>query len=270
VYGARPFVISGTCKREDVLSQKLLIERACQALKEKASEIGGRLYSITSDGDSRHQKATAMLTLNSELTLESSLRANLGDLELFNYKCGKDEESADVEYKHVLKHHCNTLIQQKCMTLDGIVLTLQLLKSHLLQQGLKDERGVNALLLPKDKQDVKLMYDLLSSIATLPPTPLSSSPTEQKTRNVLCLLGCIYTYLLETYTNVNLSLHQQLVHLAAIAHLVMAFYRKEKGGVMPSQLYFDLMTMIKNQAPTQPSFEVEGPRTITSSMINNE
>jgi hypothetical protein len=43
-----------------------------------------------------------------------------------------------------------------------------------------------------------------------------------------------------------LSLHQQLVHLSAAAHLILSFYTKEKGGSMPSQLFFDLMTMIKN------------------------
>ena len=132
------------------------------------------------------------------------------------------------------------------MTLNGVVLTPQLLKRHLLKQGLKDERGINALLSPKDKQDVKLMYDLLSSIATLPPPSQDDSPTEQQSRNILCLLGKLYSHLLEVYTNINLSLHQQLVHLSAAAHLILTFYVKEKGCSMPSQLYFDLMTMIKN------------------------
>jgi hypothetical protein len=132
------------------------------------------------------------------------------------------------------------------MTLDGVVLTAQLLKRHLLKQGLKDERGVNALLSPKDKQDVKLMYDLLSSIATLPPALDTDSPSEQQSRKILRLLGNLYSHLLEVYTNINLSLNQQLVHLSAAAHLILAFYTKEKGGSMPSQLFFDLMTMIKN------------------------
>jgi hypothetical protein len=34
--------------------------------------------------------------------------------------------------------------------------------------------------------------------------------------------------------------------LSLAAHLILAFYAKEKGGSMPSQLYFDLMTMVKN------------------------
>ena len=181
-----------------------------------------------------------------ELELESGLHEILGKLELLNLHCGPDQETPDFEYKHLLKRLCNTLLQMKCTTLDGVVLTPQLLKSHLLQHMAKGEHGVNAILSPKDKQDVKLMCDLLSSIATLPPASLSSSPAEQKTHVILQLLGHLYTHLLETYTNINLTLHQQLEHLSAAAHLVIAFYKQEKGGVMPSQLYFDLMCMIKN------------------------
>ena len=90
------------------------------------------------------------------------------------------------------------------------------------------------------------MYDLLSSIATLPPPSQQDSPSEHQSRNILCLLSKLYSHLLYVYTNINLSLHQQLVHLSAAAHIILAFYAKEKGSAMPLQLYFDLMTMIKN------------------------
>lgn len=245
-YGARPFAISGTCKREEVLSQKQLLDTAREALARKAQHIGGKLYSFASDGDSRRRKATVMLTMISKIAADSQLQANLGDLELFDYCCGSDEETADFEYKHLLKHLHNTLLQMKCTTLDGVVLTTQLLKSHLLELGTKDVDGINALLSPKDKQDVKLMYDLLSSITTLPHASSSSTLAVQKTRDVLQLLGQLYTHLLEAYTNINLSLAEQLKHLSAAAHLVIAFYKKERGSVMPSQLHFDLIFMVKN------------------------
>ena len=246
LYGARPFVISGTCKREEILNQKQLLKNACNALSQKADDIGRRLYSIASDGDPRRRRATALLTLIHNLGPDSELRAQLGNLALFNYICRIDDETADIDYKHILKRLRNTLLRLKCITLGGVVLTAQLLKRHLLKQGLKDERGINALLSPKDKQDVKLMYDLLSSIAILPPALDTDSPSEQQSRKILRLLGNLYSHLLEVYTNINLSLHQQLVHLSAAAHLILAFYTKEKGGSMPSQLFFDLMTMIKN------------------------
>jgi hypothetical protein len=99
---------------------------------------------------------------------------------------------------------------------------------------------------PNDKQDVKLAYDLLSAVASLPQASESDIPTVQTSRRFLRLLGCIHAHVLETYTNVNLSLHEQLVHLSALAHLYLAIYSIEKGNFVPSQLYFDVQTWIKN------------------------
>jgi hypothetical protein len=78
------------------------------------------------------------------------------------------------------------------MTLDGIVLTPQLIKSHLLKAGLKDEHRINAFLSLEDKQDVKLMYDLITSIATLPPATALDTPGEQQAQTILHLLGHLY------------------------------------------------------------------------------
>jgi len=154
----------------------------------------------------------------------SELHAQLSDLALFNFLCGIDDETAHIDYKHILKHLWNTLLRLRCITLEGVVLTAQLLKWDLLKQGLKDERGINALLSPKTKQDVKLMYDLLSSIATLPPTLPTDLLSKQQSCKIPHLLGNLYLHLLEVYTNINISLHQQLVHLSAAAHLILAFY----------------------------------------------
>lgn len=108
------------------------------------------------------------------------------------------------------------------------------------------EVAVNALLNPKDKMNVTAMFNLLSAIATLSSALETDSPTDQQAQRVLRFIGGLYTHMLEAYTNVHLSLHQQLVHLSATAHWTLAFYEKEKGRGMPSQLYFDTMSMIKN------------------------
>ena len=73
LYGARPFVILGTCKREEVPSQKELLQNACRVLAQKIDDIGCQLYSIASDGDLRQRRATAMLTLICELECDSDL-----------------------------------------------------------------------------------------------------------------------------------------------------------------------------------------------------
>jgi hypothetical protein len=46
--------------------------------------------------------------------------------------------------------------------------------------------------------------------------------------------------------NIQLSLHEQLVHLSAAAHLILAIYHTDKGEFIPVQTFFDVMSMIKN------------------------
>ena len=72
------------------------------------------------------------------------------------------------------------------------------------------------------------MYDLLTSIACLPDGDATNSPAEQQTRDLLELLGKLPAHLLEAYTNVDLTLHQQLTHLLAAAHLIVAFMQRRR------------------------------------------
>lgn len=167
--------------------------------------------------------------MKTTISANSPLQSILRDLELFNYECGENEETMDIKYKHLLKCLQNTLIHAKCTTIDSIVLTLQVLKHHLLSLGIKDEQGINALLSTKDKQDIKLMYNLLTLIASLSPPSSSMPPTEHKARGALTLLGHLYSHFIEVYTNVDISLHDQLRNLSAAAHLAMAFYHEEHG-----------------------------------------
>ena len=244
-YSAHPFVVSGSCKREDVLSQKCLLETARDVLADKKDVIGGRLYCITSGGDSRRRRATCLLTLTDELESSDPLRRQLGELRLFNYKCGPDQSTGDIEYKHLLKRLRNSLLRSLGCTINGSLINQEILRHHLSSTGL-DKHRINAIISPNDKQDVKLMYDLISAIAVLPPAKEDESPPVHNTRNALRLLGKLYTHILEAYTNVALSLHDQLQHLSAAAHLILAIYSSDKGGSMPSQTYFDMMTTIKN------------------------
>ncbi|KAJ7870066.1 hypothetical protein B0H14DRAFT_2345830 [Mycena olivaceomarginata] len=76
-----------------------------------------------------------------------------------------------------------------------------------------------------------------------------SPPSVRNTRRVLRLLGALYRHVLEAYTNVKLSLHEQLTHISAATHLMMAVYLKESGKFVPSQTYFDFMTTGSSASP---------------------
>lgn len=122
-----------------------------------------------------------MLTMSSMLAIDDPLREMLGDMSLFNFLCGEDNITGDIDYKHILKRLCNKLLRLKCMTLDSVTLTVRLIKLELMKAGIKDESAINAFLSPKDKQDVNLMYDLLTSIATLPPPSSDDNAGQQNT-----------------------------------------------------------------------------------------
>jgi hypothetical protein len=48
------------------------------------------------------------------------------------------------------------------------------------------------------------------------------------------------------YLCVDLSLSEQLEHLSAAAHLALALYRMAGKDFIPTNLYIDVMLMIKN------------------------
>ncbi|KAJ6459302.1 hypothetical protein C8R45DRAFT_942329 [Mycena sanguinolenta] len=243
---SHPFIIAPTCKAEAAEGQKRLLCDARDAVNKQANRIGGRLYCISSDGDSKRRAATLLFTFHRELDRNSELFKKLGYLALFDYHCGDGELTGNIDPEHICKRLRNTLIRQLASTLDGVVLTRQLIKQHLVRDSRHNTHHLDGLLNPNDRQNVKLMYDLLSSIAVLPAAQETDTPPFQNTRRVLRLLGAFYRHILEAYTNIKLSLHEQLTHISAAMHLMMALYQKEAGRFVPSQTYFDFMTTGKN------------------------
>ncbi|KAJ6614384.1 hypothetical protein B0H10DRAFT_2177014 [Mycena sp. CBHHK59/15] len=230
---AHPFIVAPTCKRESTNDQRILLEAARDAANAKAEHIGGRLYCMSSDGDNRRRNATIFFTFDREVDCDGPLFQKLGDLPLFDYHCGLGDLTGNIDIKHILKHLRNTLIRLLASTIDGVVLLWELIKQHLLRDSRHSAQHIDKLLNPNDRQHVKLMYDLMSAIAN--------------TRRILRLLGCLHRHILEAYTNIKLSLHEQLVHISAAMHLMLALYSKEAGRFVPSQTYFDFMTAGKNR-----------------------
>lgn len=102
-YAAKPFLVSGSCKRETVNDQEKLLRIASNALQEHQAPRNCRLYCIASDGDSRRRRALIAITLTHNLSMESKVFDILSPLPLFNTRCGKDDITSDFDWKHVFK-----------------------------------------------------------------------------------------------------------------------------------------------------------------------
>lgn len=247
-YAARPFMISGTCKQEDAETHMILLQRATTAIRTHIAPSGKRLYCISSDGESRRGKALGLLTMSLELKSSSPLYSLLHPLTLFNRLVGSDDLTCDKDWRHVLKRFRNALLRSTPLLVNGSSLTRALIKRHLTAvDGLRMcSSTADSLLSPNDPQDVILAFRLLNSISSLPPAPDDATPIYRNVRQSLTLLGRVYSRLLRCYTDITLTLREQLEHLSAVAHMLLALYTQDKGGFIPAILYLDAQIMIKN------------------------
>jgi hypothetical protein len=107
---------------------------------------------------------------------------------------------------------------------------------------------IDYLLNPNDRQDVKLAYDLLREVWSLPDSGPDALPGFRQARKSFQTLGALFRHIINPYICIDLSLSEQLVHLSAAAHLLIALFAEAETGamLMPTQLYVDIMIMIKN------------------------
>jgi hypothetical protein len=206
-----------------------------------------RTISIASDGESRRGEALVRLAFKRELTPTSPIYDMLHVLPLMNLKVGDDDLTVDKDYKHVFKCLRNLLLRDKGLIVHGVHLKPAVIRSHFHSNNMTSTR-INYLLNPDDRQDVKLAYDMLRDIWSLPDSGPDALPGFQQARKSFQTLGALLRHILIPYICVDLSLSEQLVHLSAAAHLLLALWAEDQTGtkLMPTQLYVDIMMMIKN------------------------
>ncbi|KAJ6523229.1 hypothetical protein DFH09DRAFT_937986, partial [Mycena vulgaris] len=246
VYSPRPCCISGTDKHELGVEHAKLIEKMIQAGNNKRlrGNITYRTISIASDGEAKRGTALVIQAMNRELSPESPIHPLVSVLELMNLRVGEDDITCDKDYRHVVKTLRNLLMRLKGVKVLGFVITPAIIKQHLRSNGHSREQ-VNTFLNPNDKQDVTLGYQLLKALWSLPPAAKDADPAFVCARDALKMFGQLGYHLLMPYIYIDLSLHQQLVHLSAAAHLLFLLYSDDNAGTS-FQTFVNLMIMIKN------------------------
>ena len=129
----------------------------------------------------------------------------------------------------------------------GFVVTPALLQFHL-QENKVPSHQINYSLNPTDHQDVPLCYTLMKEIWSLPPPMLSDKPSFAVAQNALWMPGSLFRHLTLPFVQMMLSLHKQLVHLSAVAHLATFFYTSHRARTkaMPSLTFKDIIILVKN------------------------
>lgn len=215
---------------------------AAEGCREKT---GLRIVSIASDGETRRGSSLVQLTFKKELETTSPIYDLLKDLSFMDFHVGDDDITADKDWKHVVKRIRNYVIRPRGIVVQDVRLTPAIIINHLKSEGYSAAH-INSLFKPDDAQDVKLAFDLLKDIWTLPLLRTHVNPSFVAARHALCSLGKLLYYTVFPYLCTELSLSEQLEHFSAAAHFALALYHDHGKEFMPTLLYQDLVIMIKN------------------------
>lgn len=250
MYSARINLISGDCKKETAEEHaQYVIQPVLDGIKRTAQQTGIRVVSVASDGEARRGSALVLITFKRLLSPTSPIYPLLSPLQFMNLHVGDDDLTCDKDWKHVFKRLRNLLLRDRGVVIEETKITPSIIKEHLRDAG-KSKEHINAVTNPEDLQDVKLAFDLLYDIWSLPPLPENSKeptrPGFQNGRDALRVLGRLFYHLVYAYICIDLSLSDQLAHLSAAAHLLFVLYREKAKHFIPSLLYIDITLMIKN------------------------
>ena len=88
---------------------------------------------------------------------------------------GDDDLTCDKDWKHVFKCFRNLLLRARGIVINGFRITPDVLRTHFRSHGLSADH-IRAAFNPKDQQDVKLAFDMLKDIWTLPCSSENTNP----------------------------------------------------------------------------------------------
>ena len=245
IYPGCPVVISGDCKQESGEEHAEVIQTALKGVNALQDKTKLRIVSIASDGETRRGLAFILLTFKSPLLQNSPIYSILKPLKFLNLHVGDNDLTCDKDWKHVFKRWQNLLLRQRGVVVNGVRITPDIIKDQFRTAGLSAEH-IRSLFNPDDQQDVKMAFDMLKDIWSLPRSSTNLRRGFMEAREALWILGKLLYYMVFPYLCVDLSLSDQIEHLSAAAHLAIILYRLAGKDFIPTNLYIDLMIMIKN------------------------
>ncbi|KAG5634895.1 hypothetical protein H0H81_000401 [Sphagnurus paluster] len=245
IYPSRPVLVSGDCKKENGEEHAQVIKIIYDGVNSLQPKTKLRITSLASDGETRRGSAFVSLTFKSVLKPESRIYPLLKPLKFLNLHVGDDDLTCDKDWKHVFKRWRNLLLRQRGVVVNGFRITPDIIRDQFKSEGLSAEH-IRSLFNPEDQQDVKMAFDMLKDIWNLPRSSANSRRGFLEARKAIWVLGKPLFHMIFPYLCVDLSLSEQIEHLSAAAHLALALFRLAGKKFIPTNLYIDLMIMIKN------------------------
>ena len=104
---------------------------------------------------------------------DSPIYPILKPLKFLNLHVGDNDLTCDKDWKHVFKWWQNLLLRQHGVVVNGVQITPDIIKDQFRSAGLSNEH-IRSLFNPDNQQDVKMAFDMLKDIWSLPRSSINS------------------------------------------------------------------------------------------------
>ncbi|XP_006462522.1 hypothetical protein AGABI2DRAFT_144088 [Agaricus bisporus var. bisporus H97] len=217
---------------------------------EYGNPLNGPVWSIASDGDGTFRRARHFICSKKELDLSTELGKLLADLPGLNLHTSAEGITATCDPKHIFKRFATALRNE-----NGIVVGKTIISPQHTLQIIKDLPTVDArkakdMLDPEDKQNVPKAVSLIQHLMSLRNIePVSTSlkiPSFLHRRRMLEFFGQFLGYFMSPFTDVTMSLQEQLESISTFVHIFMVLWQEHGYTCLTGQLYADSQAVVKN------------------------
>jgi hypothetical protein len=263
-YGAKPVVAYPTCGKKDAAEAADFIDIFILCwLESGAVENVGWFWFFATDGDSARRKGWSSKLLAFPLDTSASFYPYLAGLQGLNLQVGPHNITLDFDFKHIIKRKYTSFLylfqhvtqsvgistslrSKNGILINQVAINPGILAKHLALSGLC-RRDILFLLEPSDSQDVPRAVELIKSLGNIASKELKQpNPSTVEEHAAILVLSELYLAFLHPFLDPSISLSRQMELLSKYAHMAAYLYCQHKTRFMPSVLYYDSQTCIKN------------------------
>ncbi|KAG2365603.1 hypothetical protein BDR07DRAFT_1449758 [Suillus spraguei] len=234
-----PILAAPTCKTECASDMEGVITRAIQCWSATgADQAVGSIWSFATDGDATQCAAGHKLFVKNPLSPHSQLYGILSNMPGLNTLMGDNKVMLDFNFKHIFKHkfYLNKRTPSICTLIhspvgialnNGRVINAMMLSYYLVWLPAYDKKSVSKLLHPDDPRAIELMQaiiDFSNSQHTILTDLFSLDIDTHADLTLIMILSNVIESILAPFTNINLSLTEQVQYLSHYAHLMFALF----------------------------------------------
>ncbi|KZS89273.1 hypothetical protein SISNIDRAFT_417077, partial [Sistotremastrum niveocremeum HHB9708] len=247
IRGAFPLLVSPTCKQENPTSSGNLLQQVFEAWDQHAATQFGPIWSFASDGDAGRRQMIYNCFVKSDLQPSDPLFKYVSRLEGLNKQVGKNNITADIDWKHEIKRVARVLRTDDGIQIGNTVVNQSLIRSHLSRNPDLSFTQIDMLLRPEDSQDVPRAIEFIRAIASVLSLAQDDlNPSQLQELQAISVISETFGSFVDAYICPEWNLTQQITSLAKSAHLAFSLFRRHGINFLPHQLYGDLQTTIKN------------------------